>query len=409
MNVYNIDQINKVKKFSFGDMLLGLLLFLTTMDFQGMFFYLALVTFACWMLFCKGTLHVDFSFFLLLLLAASIYIFDTDTTKSASYLIRLFLFPICYLMGSCFFSGKHAYEVGQYAEKTIMRILTILSMGFLVHGALNFFLNLGSSSRNILDIWAGTTMNATRQAMIVCLPVAFSVALLFTHGKLISKLGALAMLVLAFAYNLLLAGRTIVFLILLCAAICIIQTLVNRKQSIKTKITLVLILFGVLCIVIALYQADALGIRSYVEDSNLYKRLFDQDLTEMASDSRLESKLAYIQYMPQYLWGGGYIFQRVGSYAHDIFLDTYDDAGVFALLAIGIYVILAITRLLKCIFNEKISAGFKQVISCTYASFLTVFMLEPILLGHHWFLIVFCLIDGLVSGLLRQQRLVPVK
>ena len=65
--------------------------------------------------------------------------------------------------------------------------------------------------------------------------------------------------------------------------------------------------------------------------SNFYKRFFTDEFN-LASDARGSIKILYIKNMWGNFWGGGKIANIVGGYAHGLFLDTYDQAGVFAFI-----------------------------------------------------------------------------
>ena len=92
------------------------------------------------------------------------------------------------------------------------------------------------------------------------------------------------------------------------------------------------------------------------------------------------------------------------GYAHDIYLDTYDQASVFAFLGIVIYMINALIHFLKFIKNKKLPFTLRQTVFCIYIAIFLEFMIEPILVGMPWMFASFCLIDGYVSRILMQSK-----
>ena len=88
----------------------------------------------------------------------------------------------------------------------------------------------------------------------------------------------------------------------------------------------------------------------------------------------------------------------------DIFLDTYDEAGIFAFLGILGYILISINHLCKCISDDTLDFGFRQIVLCVYVICYIEFMVEPILQGMSWFFASFCLIDGYVSRILRHNK-----
>ena len=74
----------------------------------------------------------------------------------------------------------------------------------------------------------------------------------------------------------------------------------------------------------------------------------------MLSTTRGERKLAYFEHFSEGIWGGGRINSLVGGYAHDLFLDTYDEAGIFALLGVICFMARSAYVLLKMLKNRNI-------------------------------------------------------
>ena len=108
--------------------------------------------------------------------------------------------------------------------------------------------------------------------------------------------------------------------------------------------------------------------------------------------------------MPQYLFGGGYIHETVGGYAHDVFLDTYDEAGIFSLIAVIAVVLNAISKLWKLIKTPQISSNLKLLLLCIYVAILIEFIVEPILDGMPWLLMIFCFFNGMIAAIVQRKR-----
>ena len=91
--------------------------------------------------------------------------------------------------------------------------------------------------------------------------------------------------------------------------------------------------------------------------------------------------------------------EQVG-YAHDLYLDTYDDAGIFAFVGVVAYIVMTLVRFFRCITAKNLPFAFRQVVFCIYLVVYIQFMLEPILQGCAWLFAAFCLLDGYVARLL---------
>ena len=90
-------------------------------------------------------------------------------------------------------------------------------------------------------------------------------------------------------------------------------------------------------------------------------------------------------------------FREKFGYAHDIFLDTYDESGIFALIAVFLYIVSSIIGLFKTIKNKNISFKLRQIVLCVYVISYMAFMIEPILQGAPWFFASFCIMDGALT------------
>ena len=92
------------------------------------------------------------------------------------------------------------------------------------------------------------------------------------------------------------------------------------------------------------------------------------------------------------------------NFAHDLFLDTYDESGFFAATTLAVYVLMTVIRLFKCVTNKSLPFEFRQVVLCVYLILYIEFLVEPILQGMPWLFASFCLIDGYVCNILRNNK-----
>ena len=133
-------------------------------------------------------------------------------------------------------------------------------------------------------------------------------------------------------------------------------------------------------------------------------RFFGDDASmELDEDGRSGKREYFIANAYRFPLGGAHIRNEKG-YAHDILLDTYDEAGIFALIAIAAYLVSALIRLFKCITNKALPFEFRQIVLCVYAVVYIEFFIEPILQGMPWLFASFCLIDGYVGRVLRIEK-----
>lgn len=317
-------------------------------------------------------------------------------------MIRAFTYPLCYMMGMTLFRDSRESQTELYeAERNTAKAIFFLTAGATGHFALNMIVNFGADSRDGIDFWTKGTMSATGQATLAGMLIALIAAFLFSNVGKRKKLIAIAALGVVVAYNLILAGRTLfVLLFILCVFAYIYRNKVQHRKFLKTVLVIALIV----ALLIVLYSVNLFGIKDAVEGSNFYDRFYGGDSTQnIDDDKRMTHKMAYVTRMLDHPFGGGHIRAEYGHSAHDLYLDTYDESGVLALLFIAVYITLSLSRLVKCMKSKHISFETKQLVACTYIVINIQFWLEPIIRGMPWLLASYCFIDGVLTYLLNEE------
>ena len=371
------------------------LCFLGAIDFLNGSYYWFFLSIVVLLLFDRVTIPTNLSSALLLLFAVEIIAFENRSGFSFTSIIKPFFFLVCYVLGYNFF-GLLSNNKGHENAVFLRWIVLVLSVGCFGHYLLNWATNLNSTSRNTVDFWTGKMITATGQMALACLPLAVAITFMLSNNKLRYKITACVILLGVFGYNMILAGRTlfgitgIVFL-----AAYVLNGLTNHSRH---KVQLLFWPLIVLLALILLYYIDFLSIRSLIEESNLYKRFVGRDvIAGVLSDGRLVYKEQYLMLMLKYPFGGNKIHTIVGGYAHDLYLDTYDEIGILGLITIVAFVSISIRNMIKFILDKTIAFDLKQLVFCTYIVSNLEFWIEPILKGMPWLLAMYCMIDGAVA------------
>ena len=333
----------------------------------------------------------------------SILLFDPNSRTMLTSMIKPFTYPLCYIMGTSLFIKDKEGALGlEETAKSTATIIYVLAGGAMAHFLLNMMLNRNAVDRHVIDFWTRKEMSATGQAALACLMIAVAVTFLFSKVGKRKKIIAILALAFIVSYNLILAGRTIFSFILILVGVALFYTFfVNKKQSVKIIVVVLLIAAAlILC-----YQYNVFGIRNAVESSNFYNRFFgNSDGQQIDEDNRMANKKVYLSYFVDYLWGGGHIRKVYGHYAHDLYLDTYDNAGIFALLAVLVYIILSLVRMVRCLKSKLLRFEARLLIILVYLVCNIQFWLEPILDGAPWLFASYCLIDGAITYLLSKEK-----
>lgn len=376
--------------------------FLGTLNLIDRYYYCIYMAVLFFIITPRRRLHLNTDFFVLMFLSIAMLLFSPGMQSSITSMIKPFTYPLCYLLGSSMLVCRANNNADFWQkEKMVSAVIYVLAGGAFAHFVLNMITNWGIANRDVIDVWTKSAMSATGQAALASLMVGISVAFLFSAVGSKKKIIAVVALSLVITYNLMLAGRTLFVLIMVTAVFALMCTWFAEKKKMIKK---VIVLLGGVLVLIWLYDADAFGIRTVIESSNFYDRFFDGSYNQgINDDSRMEHKLGHLKYFFDYPWGGNNIGRLYGHHAHDLYLDLYDESGIFALLAIVVYIISSLSRMVKCIKSRYITGQTRMMISCVYFVCNVQFWLEPITAGMPWLLAAYCLFDGVVTYLLSQE------
>ncbi len=376
-----------------------LLLFLATLNTINRYYYFIFIAFGLFLLRPGRKVNLNAAVIPLFILALSWVVFAPSATDSVFGPLKPFAYMLSYILGYSLLSDAEQAPDGALSFKPFYQLIGAVAAGPFVHYLLNWLKNGNAEDRNTIDFWSNIALAATGQAALACLPLAVAVACLFIKVGKGLKFVSIVALGAILLYNLILAGRTLLVLLVIVVAVAFLYRLLYRKGRFWAialmAVTIAAILFA--------FRANVFGIRDFVESSALYTRFFGKFGMGVTEDGRLDRKLFFLNNLMDYPFGGAHMRSYVG-YAHDIFLDTFDEAGVFALLAVVAYIFMSLGRMLRCIFDKAISFEFRMVVLCVYVVLYVEFMVEPILQGMPWLFAAFCLIDGYVARLLAARQ-----
>ena len=380
------------------------LVFLASMNVISRYYVFMFVALGLFFLKPRRKLYLDMvSISLLFVLGISWVLFSPNSTISIFGVVKPFTYLLCYIMGCAMIRDDTGYSSDNTPYNLFYKTVLAVALGTFAHYIANWISNAGATNRNTVDIWTGEVMAATGQASLACIPLALAIACIFCKNNTFIKIASIVTVVLVLMYNLVLSGRTLLLMFLAIIAIALGHRLIMQKKgSLKVLVIFVVIVL----LLLTLYQANAFGIKSYVEDSPLFDRFFAEDSSvDIEEDVRMDRKFYYLENFAEHLLGGVHFRKDVG-YAHDIYLDTYDEAGIFAFIAISAYMLISVFHLIQCIKDKSLPFAYRQIVLCTYVAIYIEFMIEPILQGMPWLFAAFCLIDGYVAGILRHNKMI---
>lgn len=374
------------------------LLFLMAMNFKAKFFYFAFGSVLVY-LSRRFNLRLNYSFVLYFLVSVIMSYFNFENGIMA--MIRVFASAAVYVLGFNLIldasKNKAKEEKAEVLKRLFLMVFTV-ALGTSIHFILNFIANYGEDlGRNTYDIWSGQITSATNQATIACIMSGLSCALIICPPKKWHRILAIVFTVFILAYNLVLAGRTIIVIytiVLLLALLFYFQQTRNLKTFFK--VIFWIIFASLFCYLI--YKYNIFGVKSAILNSNFFNRFFVESNTDMVETGRTEKKLFYLKHLLDYPFGGLNMRGQTG-YAHDLLLDGYDEYSVFCALLLLVILIISIKNTIIFIFNSNVQLTYRLIILCVYVAIFIQFFLEPIFAGAPWLYVIFCLLNGVISAI----------
>lgn len=311
---------------------------------------------------------------------------------------RLLFAPLAFLLGYNYFTS--------ITEKDIVFCYLVIAIGMAMHVALSIALTIsrvGFRTGHIAiftDIWSrtATTTTGLMSNFVLFLPLfVFALAKRERYYLLVpfSLLGVV--------FGVLTGNRSTLILFVVATVVGLLVSFFNHEYKIS-GITITVII-ALLLFVLLSYSFNWFGIRRMYDNSYLAYRfsINSENGDSLFQTGRWDTKIKYISKMLDYPWGGGGLHREVGSYAHDIWLDTWSSGGLPAFLLLTVYLAAFIYRVVKFIIHaEEVST------KILFASFLVIIMMqyfvEPILNGAPWLFVSACLLDGLISQYFAQNN-----
>ncbi len=384
-------RLKKKTDFKSNQIVILLLLFLGTINVGNLYFYFIFAAASITILLNARSIRIDRIFVVLLLFALCYIIFYPSATNSFKTILKYALYPMCYLLGLNFLAKERETGADDRTERQIATAITICAMGMFVHYLLNMSVNFDRLVRNSIDFWTGELMAATGQAGLAILALGVFVAWLFDDGK--KKLYATVGLFLILLYNMVLAGRTLILLAVLLVGVAFFYNIKNIRAKENGKVLCTV--FVVSAVLLIGYAGNWFGVREFILGSNLSERF---DSMDMGFDIRLARRIEYLARFFDYPFGGGTLRDAIGGYAHELYLDTYSDAGIFAYILVIVFAVDSFYTAFKIIRNGEVGENLKLLILCVYMAAFLEFLIEPIIQGMPWMFCTFCFLSGLLKN-----------
>lgn len=361
----------------------------------------------------RGCLYIppkDNAFFALVLFSVAFFVFSAQNGLGSG--ISAIGCPMAYYLGL-----RLESEIRDDVRQSEIRLNTvtlILVAGMTCHAVVNFVYELvrfgGINSGGIhYDFFSlGAQTSATGAATYLTLFAGVIFYIVMESKKTWSRIAGLGLIIIAVVYDMILGGRTFFALAGLATIASMLVFLFGQKNALekirawrKIIFVSVILIVGVIFIYIR-YQQE---ITKIFESTYLFHRISyakvseSQDLFSFfKSSDRGNVRNQYIDLMFDYPFGGRKILGEVGFYAHELWLDIFDSAGIVPFILIWIITLQITLCNIRYIFDREVPIQNRILIVGITTSVTVQFFFEPVLTGCRALLFSYFMICGLVKN-----------
>lgn len=333
-----------------------------------------------------------------LLLGVAFLFYTIFTHKNFSWGSDIVLMPLVLgVLGKYMACG---YSDKKQAEKIVCIMFSTVVAGYTIHGVLNsviFFqegFQLGG--RMWMDVWDKTNLPAT-QHIIYYLPI---MSLLFLAIFSFKKNMLLSITIVCFNIFFLyisvitMSRTSLVIWILVLIGEVFLWGILNYKNVYWKKIVQKVLPVCLLC-----FLAFILIVWLIVKDKALSSS-YDWLSRDggILNNIRFKAQISAVKQILVYPMGG-YQMELAGlNYAHNVWLDLANAAGVIPFIALVGYTILSFSDLIKLLKSVCVPQGIKYAASAICFAFILYYMVEPALEANVLYLIPWIYINGIICG-----------
>lgn len=397
--------------------IIHLLIFLCAMNFFNQSSWLLVVVFVLIIIIDKGKVYVcakDSTFWILIFFAITFFLFAAQNGIASGF--PAIGCPMAYYIGT----RMQRDQENERVEKQLNSMVIRLTAGMTLHAIINFVYELirfgGINSGGVhYDFFSlGEKTSATGAATYLTLLAGAMFYSIMEADSARKWLIGFAAIIIAFVYDTTLGGRTFFGLAALAFALSMITYVVCQKdvkEKAKAFKKVIFTLLAIIVVALLLFLRYKDEIIKLFESTYLYHRIeyartrHSQSLLDFfTSSDRGIIRRQYIKLMPQYLWGGRKILDRVGFYAHELWLDIFDIAGIVPYVLSLVITVQITYNSIRYMTGAERPIKNKVLIAGITASVTAQLFLEPVLTGCRALLFSYLIICGMIKSQLSQNR-----
>ena len=330
----------------------------------------------------------------------SLFLFINEL--GVSDMIKGLLFPVVWLFGYIFATNA--------SFSRFMKALVCMAYGMAAHGILNLVYNISIGnnymSGQAYDIFTHKLHAATAQAANFTMIVALVFWLVFIQKNKLLKIISIVVYLVAVYYDVSIGGRTFLILSLFSlvfSSVMYISTFLRDRTKRRSAVFIIVILITVFVLVLIAYEFNWFNISKLFSLSYLNTRL--QRGSTLMKNDRFDRKLFYLSNILEYPWGGHRISTINNiSYAHDIWLDTLDEAGIPAFVSLLIFSVCSIARFIRVCFLKSVDVQYRIVLINFVIIVTAQMFVEPIIKSLPVLFFMYLVIDGMLKACINNEQ-----
>lgn len=286
-------------------------------------------------------------------------------------------------------------------SETAKNFIASIYSGFLIYLFLTFVKNnsIGFSvqRRLIYEFWKGEPVAVTLIGLLCSVIIGYSFYGILLQKNKILKIICVFSLWLTLIINIKTATRT-PFVLFVCIYLMMGSIyFINSKMKNKLKMIILICIF--IGMILFCVLNNTFGIRDYILESSIFKRV----MVEGFKTSRNDISEYYLEYFFEHIWGGRYIFSRVGRLAHNFILEAHDNYGIVTTISLLGITFEFLKNTLKMIKIRNKNAMIYLFISMYGAIFIQI-SLEPVFEGYPVLVMCFIFLHGMIIAYLKKGK-----
>lgn len=309
--------------------------------------------------------------------------------------IKCTVYFFIYLIGyNSFINSK---EKDAFIKKSIFSVFLGYSLFIIMTFFYNFNNEILKGDRTIINIWTGESIAVTLIGLVSSVVIGYSFYAIFIQKKLFIKIYSVLALILACVININTATRTPFILMFINFIIIGLIYLFNTKKIINFKF--IILIVTVLSFFLIAFSNDLFGLKTYIMESSLFKRLSDEGL----STSRIEIFKIHLKEFKLSIYGGNYISNTTGFLAHNFIQQGHDLYGLMATIVLIMMLICFFINIMKILKNKE-KEKIDYLIISMYISMIIQMFLEPVLTGYPCYFFCMLFIHGMTNAYLIWRK-----